>query len=74
MDTTIIDSITTLGFPVVTSIILAWYVKYQTDLNNAATAEMRKEHKEEVTKMTEAVNNNTLAIQQLAERIINHDK
>ena len=31
--------------------------------------EMRKEHKEEVSKMTEALNNNTLALQKLIDKL-----
>jgi hypothetical protein len=31
--------------------------------------EVRKEHKEEVSKMTEALNNNTLALQKLIDKI-----
>lgn len=61
--------ISTVGFPIVACAAMGWYVKYQTDANNAETAEMRREHKEEVAKMTEALNNNTLAIEKLAERI-----
>lgn len=66
--------ISTVGFPIVACAAMAWYVKYQTDANNSETAEMRKEHKEEVAKMTEALNNNTLAIQKLAERMGTNEK
>lgn len=61
--------ISTVGFPIVACAAMGWYVKYQTDANNAETAEMRREHKEEVAKMTEALNNNTLAIERLVERM-----
>lgn len=58
-----------LGFPIVACIGLGWYVKYMTDTNRSDMTEMRKEHKEEMTKMTEAVNNNTIVIQKLIDKI-----
>lgn len=60
--------VTTLGFPIVCCGALAWFVKYQTDCNNKAVKDMRQEHQEEVAKMTEAINNNTLALQKLCDK------
>lgn len=65
----IIVAISTVGFPIVACLGLGWFVKYQTDQNNAEVAEMRKEHLEEISKVTEALNNNTLAIQRLTDLI-----
>lgn len=65
----IITMIGSLGFPIVACIGLGWYVKYQTDNNNKEVSEMRKEHQEEISKVTEALNNNTLALQKLCDRI-----
>ena len=64
--TTLIGSV---GFPIVACIGMGWYVKYQTDQNNKEVENMRKEHKEEVQKMTEAINNNTIAMQKLVDKI-----
>ena len=64
--TTLIGSV---GFPIVACIAMGWYVKYQTDQNNKEVENMRKEHKEEVQKMTEAINNNTVAMQKLVDKI-----
>ncbi len=64
--TTLIGSV---GFPIVACIAMGWYVKYQTDQNNKEVENMRKEHKEEVQKMTEAINNNTIAMQKLVDKI-----
>lgn len=61
--------IASLGFPIVACIAMGWYVKYQTDQNNKEVENMRKEHKEEVQKMTEAINNNTIAMQKLVDKI-----
>lgn len=66
----IIAAISTVGFPIVACVGLGWFVKYQTDQNNAEVAEMRKEHLDEISKVTEALNNNTLAIQRLTDLIM----
>lgn len=65
----ILTAISTVGFPIVACLGLGWFVKYQTDQNTAEVATMRKEHLEEITKVTEALNNNTLAIQRLTDMI-----
>lgn len=66
--TTIISSV---GFPIVACVGLGWFVKYQTDNNNREVAEMRKEHIEEINKVTDALNNNTLVVQKLCDKIDN---
>lgn len=65
----IVAIISSVGFPIVACIGLGWYVKYQTDNNNKEVSEMRREHQEEITKVTDALNNNTLALQKLCDRI-----
>lgn len=65
----IIPIISSLGFPIVACIALGWYVKYVTDINRKDMEDMRLEHKEEVAKMTEALNNNTLALQRLIDKL-----
>lgn len=70
MDTNaIITLITSVGFPIVACMAMAWYVKYTTDQNNAEVKSMRQEHQEEMSKVTEALNNNTLAIQKLVDKL-----
>lgn len=61
--------ITTVGFPIVACVGMAWYVKYSTDQYRAEVKEMRTEHKEEICKVTEALANNTLAIQKLTDKL-----
>lgn len=65
----IITAISTLGFPIVACIGMGWYVKYQTDTNNQEVSEMRKEHKQEIDKVTKALNDNTLVIQKLCDKL-----
>lgn len=54
----IVSSISTVGFPITIALILLWYIY---DSNN--------KHKEEIDKMSEALNNNTIAITKLLDRL-----
>ena len=45
------------------------FIKWQYTENQKQITEMRQEHKEEVSKMTEAINNNTLVIQKLIDKM-----
>lgn len=54
----IVTVISQVGFPIAMCLVMAWYVKYTND-----------QHKEEIDKITEALNNNTLAVQKLCERM-----
>lgn len=67
----ILTAISSIGFPIVACIGMAWYVKYQTDRNSEELKAIRKEHNDEIAKVTEALNNNTLAIQKLSDRLEN---
>lgn len=59
MDTnTITTLITSVGFPIVVCLICFWYIKNMTD-----------EHKNEVTKLTEAIHNNTVVMQKLVDKM-----
>lgn len=71
--TEVVTAITQVGFPIVACCLTAWFVKYLTDQNLKETSDMRTEHKEEVAKMTEALNNNTLAIQRLIDKLDKED-
>lgn len=54
----LVQAISTVGFPIVVCIILIYLNEKQAT-----------QHKEEVDKMTEAVNNNTVVIQQILEHM-----
>lgn len=66
---TVVQMITTVGFPIVACLFMGWYVKYQTDSYRTEVKDMQKEHKEEITKVTEALQNNTLALQKLCDKL-----
>ena len=57
---TIVSAVSAVGFPVVFCFIL-----YKTMIDQS------KEHKAESDKMTEAIHNNTLVIQQLVDKLSN---
>lgn len=54
----IVSVISSVGFPITTALILLWYIY---DSNN--------KHKEEIDKMSEALNNNTIAITKLLDKL-----
>lgn len=54
----LITAISTVGFPIVMCGALFWYMINQRDA-----------HKEEINKMTDAINNNTLALQKLLDKL-----
>lgn len=59
----------TFGFPILACIGLAVYVKYIVDSYRKDMNDMRLEHKEETNKLAEALNQNTLVIQKLVDRM-----
>jgi hypothetical protein len=64
----VVQIISAVGFPIVAALGCAYFVKWQYEQNQKQVEEMRKEHKEEVQKMTDALNNNTLVIQKLVDK------
>lgn len=59
MDTNAITTlITSVGFPIVVCLICFWYIKTMTE-----------SHKDEVKKLAEAIQNNTLVMQQLVDKM-----
>lgn len=65
----IVQLITTVGFPIVCCGGLAWWVKYATDKEREERIRMSEEHHEEMREVTTALNNNTLAIQKLCDKL-----
>lgn len=58
-----------LGFPIVACIGLAWYVKYQTDLFKVQLEHITTAHNNEMIDMRTALNNNTIALQKLCDKL-----
>ena len=65
----IVQVISAVGFPIVAALDCGFFVKWQYEQNMKQNEELRKEHKEEVSKMTEALNNNTIALQKLIDKL-----
>ena len=57
------------AFPIVACVVMGWYVKYIQDNYRKDITDISSRHKEEMDKVTEALNNNTLAIQGLTDYI-----
>ena len=65
----LIEAITTVGFPIAMCVVLMYYVKYTTDSNKAEVEQLSIRHREEMNEVTKAIENNTLAITKLVERL-----
>lgn len=60
---TITQFIGSLGFPIAVCLICFWYINKREE-----------SHKDEVTKLAEAINNNTLVMQKLVARLGDFDE
>ena len=69
MNESIIQAISVVGFPIVSAVACAWYCKYSSDQYRAEVKDMQKDHKEEIAGITEALNNNTLVLQKLCDKL-----
>lgn len=65
----VISAISVVGFPIVSAVACAWYCKYSSDKYREEVKEMQKDHKEEIGGITEALNNNTLVLQRLIDKL-----
>lgn len=60
-------------FPIGMCIILCYYVKLQGEKQDAKVDKIEERHEQEVTKITEAVNNNTKVIERLIAKLFKGD-
>ena len=65
----IVTLVMNLGFPIAAYIFLFIYVQKREEKHDAERTEERKDHKAETEKLAEAVNNNTLMVQKLIEKM-----
>ena len=65
----VLTAISTVGFPIACCVGMGWYVKYITDKNREDLTTLNTLHKEEMGTVTTAINNNTLALQKLTDRM-----
>ena len=65
----LIQAVTSLGFPIVCCGAIMYYVKYITDKNREDVTKLNNDHKEEMAQITQALNNNTIALQKLCDKL-----
>lgn len=70
----IMQAITTVGFPIVMCGAMAWYIKYNNDMHRKETTRLNDQHNEEMEKVTTAINNNTIALTRLCDKLGVDDK
>lgn len=63
--------ISSMGFPIAMCVLMCYYIKYTQDNYRADINNLNEKHKEESTKLVQAINNNTLVIKELSERLNN---
>lgn len=65
----ILQAITTVGFPIVCCGVLMYYVKYVRDKDTEMIADIMARHNEEVNTMSAALNDNTIVLQKLCDKL-----
>ena len=65
----VLTIINTVGFPVAMCIFLCWYIKDSSEKNREEIKKINDEHREEVREITKALENNTLALTKLCEKM-----
>ena len=65
----VLTAVTTVGFPIVCCGAMMYYVKYTTDKHREEIKTLNTQHKDEMKEVTNAVNNNTLALQKLCDKM-----
>lgn len=65
----ILTAIATVGFPIVACCAMAFFFSKVNDNYRNDIKEINSQHKAEMDAMTEALNNNTLALQRLSDKM-----
>ena len=65
----LLQAIPTVGFPIICCFAMGWYVKYTTDKNREEVSKLNEQHKAEMNEVTQAINNNTIALTKLCDFI-----
>lgn len=69
----VLNVINTVGFPIAMCVFLCWYVRDSTEKNREEVNKINADHKEEVANITTALENNTIALTKLCERMGGED-
>lgn len=66
---TITTIISSLGFPIVCCLGLGWWIKTITENFNKQLEDTRKDHKEEIQSLKASLDNNTIALTKLLDKL-----
>ena len=69
MTNDVITAITTVGFPIVSCLAMAWFVCDQTEKHRKEVITLNETHKKEIEQITLALNNNTIALTRLCDKM-----
>ena len=70
---TIISGISSLGFPIVACIAIAWYFNKVNENYRNDIKELNNQNREQLEKLTDAISNNTVVITRLVEKLDKED-
>lgn len=65
----VVNAVATVGFPIVCCGALMYYQKYTRDKDSEQFKQLSQSHTEEMTTMANALNNNTLMLQKLCDKL-----
>lgn len=68
----IVSLINNQGFPIAVCLIMFFFFKYMFDTNKKEIKEISDKYQANLDKMQEALNNNTIAITKLCEKLDNY--
>lgn len=66
---TVVQLISTVGFPIVMCGVMGYYVKYLNDGHKEEISKINDQHREEVEKLTTTIENNTIVMEKLSSKI-----
>lgn len=69
---TIVSVISAVGFPIVACITLMMYIRELSSQQREDINKLNEQHIQEMTTFNEALNNNTVALQKLCDKLDNH--
>lgn len=65
----VVQAVSTFGFPIVMCGVMSYYVKYITDKHREEFSKLNEQHKQEMHDIVKAVDNNTIALTKLCEKL-----
>lgn len=65
----VVNAVATVGFPIVCCGALMCYQKYTRDKDSEQLKQLSESHAEEIKTMADALNNNTIVLQKLCDKL-----